>query len=76
MTDDRNPLGEREHLAAEHSLGLLTGDDLDRARALLRSDPAFRASVERWAGRLAPLLDFDRPGRTARIGLASNRRRA
>lgn len=57
MTDERNPLGEREDLAAEYALGLLTGDELDRARALERSDPAFRALVERWAGQLAPMLD-------------------
>lgn len=57
MTDERDPLGESGDLAAEYALGLLTGDELVRARALHRRDPAFRAAVERWAGRLAPLLD-------------------
>lgn len=61
MTDERKPLGESGDLAAEYALGVLTGDELVRAQALLRGDPAFRASVERWAGRLAPLLDAVEP---------------
>jgi anti-sigma-K factor RskA len=58
MTDDR-PLDrdERDLLAAELALGLLTGDDLARAAALTRSDAEFRQLVGRWSGRLSPLLD-------------------
>ena len=55
MTDDRNDL------AAEYALGLLTGDDLRRALDLDRNDAAFRAEVARWSGRLAPLLDEFEP---------------
>lgn len=51
MTDDRNDL------AAEYALGVLTGEDLRAARDLLQSDASFRAEVARWSGRLAPLLD-------------------
>jgi len=44
-------------LAGEYALGVLTGDELARGRALARTDPAFCAEVARWSGRLAPLLD-------------------
>ena len=50
MTDDR------KELAGEYALGVLSGDELRRARRLLRSDAEFRAEVDYWAGRLAPLL--------------------
>jgi anti-sigma-K factor RskA len=56
MTEHLTP-EERTSLAAEYALGLLVGDDLRQARHLARTDPAFRAEVERWTGRLAPMLD-------------------
>ena len=51
MTDDH------KELAGEYALGVLTGGELRRARALLRTDEAFRAEVAYWTGRLAPMLD-------------------
>lgn len=48
---------EFDLLAAEYALGLLHGDERARAEALVASDPAFRAAVARWNGRLAPLAD-------------------
>jgi anti-sigma-K factor RskA len=58
MTDDRRPDDEeRAALAAEYTLGLLTGEALARARALEASDGGFRREVALWLGRLAPLLD-------------------
>ena len=48
---------ERELLAAEHALGLLTGEELMEARRLEADDPAFRSEVEAWNVRLAPLLN-------------------
>ena len=56
MTDER-ALDELGGLAAEYALGVLTGDELDRARALAATDPQFRAEVARWTGRLSPLLN-------------------
>ena len=58
MTDER-PLDpeERDLLAAELALGLLTGAELARAAALARSDAEFSRLVGRWSGRLSPLLD-------------------
>ena len=47
---------ERDQLASEYALGILDGDELNRARALALEDSEFRAAVARWAGRLAPLL--------------------
>lgn len=44
-------------LAAEYALGLLTGPELDEARALAARDPGFRAEAAHWAARLSPLLD-------------------
>jgi anti-sigma-K factor RskA len=57
--NDRNPLDreEREMLAAEYALGILSGADLADAEALARGDPHFAAEAGRWTGRLAPLLD-------------------
>lgn len=46
-----------ESLAAEYALGLLDGEELRQAEHLARTNPAFRAEVERWSGRLAPMLD-------------------
>jgi anti-sigma-K factor RskA len=57
MTDDRNIPDAPSDLAAEYALGVLTGDELRRARELARTDPDFRGQVARWSGRLAPMLD-------------------
>lgn len=48
---------ERELLAAEHALRLLTGEELMQARVLQAEDPTFRSEVEAWSVLLAPLLD-------------------
>jgi anti-sigma-K factor RskA len=45
------------NLAAEYALGLLDGAELRRAQDLARTDAMFRREVERWTGRLAPMLD-------------------
>lgn len=52
MSDEKN-----DDLAAEYALGVLDGDELRRAREFAGMDPAFRAEVARWSGRLAPMLD-------------------
>ena len=52
---------DRRDLAAEYALGLLTGTELNEARALARTDAAFRAEVGSWAGRLSSLLDEVQP---------------
>ncbi len=52
MTDDRST---PETLAGEYVLGLLTGEELRRARDRLASDGQFANEVARWQGRLAPL---------------------
>ncbi|WP_118857517.1 anti-sigma factor [Sphingomonas mesophila] len=57
MTADRLTPDDRSALAAELALGLLEGDELSDARALAARDAAFRAEVERWGARFAPLLD-------------------
>jgi len=57
MTDNRTSPSEPRDLAAEYALGVLTGDELRKARELERTDENFRADVARWTGRLAPLLD-------------------
>lgn len=57
MTVERLGPDERSALAAELALGLLEGAELAEARDLAARDPAFRAEVEQWTGRLAPLLD-------------------
>lgn len=48
---------ERNQLAGEYALGVLTGDALALAESLARSDAEFQAEAERWSGRLAPMLD-------------------
>lgn len=48
---------ERDLLAAELALGLLTGAALMEARGLAATDAAFAAAVAAWERRLAPLLD-------------------
>lgn len=57
MSDDFSPREEEDLLAAEHSLGLLSGEELLAARGRTATDPAFAASVDAWAHRLAPMLD-------------------
>jgi anti-sigma-K factor RskA len=58
MSDDRNiPGGDANDFAAEYALGVLTGDELRRARELARTDEGFRRLAARWSGRLAPMLD-------------------
>lgn len=55
---------EREALAAELALGVLTGEDLRAAEELAAVDPAFASEVERWRGHFGA---FDRslPARPA-----------
>jgi anti-sigma-K factor RskA len=48
---------DRDTLAAEHALGVLSGNDRLQATALEASDLAFAHEVARWRGRLAPLAD-------------------
>lgn len=55
MTGKPDPTDDREAMAAEHALRLLTGDDLSKAETRSRTDPDFAAAVARWRGRLAPL---------------------
>jgi anti-sigma-K factor RskA len=43
--------------AAEHVLGLLEGEARRGAEARRRTDPAFRAEIEDWEEKLAPLTD-------------------
>lgn len=57
MSDERDIAEGAGDLAAEYALGVLTGDELRRARELARTDAGFRAEVARWSGRLAPMLD-------------------
>lgn len=51
------PPDDRRDLAAEYALGLLTGAELEQARALSSGDPRFRAEVGSWTARLSPMLD-------------------
>lgn len=48
-------------VAGEYALGVLVGDELQRARELERTDLGFRAEVGRWTGRLAPMIDEVEP---------------
>ena len=50
---DRN---DRQALAAEHALRVLSDDEAHTAARLEATDPGFAAEVARWRGRLAPLL--------------------
>jgi anti-sigma-K factor RskA len=61
MTDDRNIPEETSDLAAEYALGVLSGDELRRARELASRNAEFRAQVARWSGRLAPMLEEIEP---------------
>jgi anti-sigma-K factor RskA len=60
MTDEPDS-NDRDALAGEFALGLLSGDELREARALAASDPAFAKEVARWRGRSAPLFDEVEP---------------
>jgi anti-sigma-K factor RskA len=55
------PTDDRRDLAAEYTLGLLTGAELAQARTLASSDPEFRAEVRSWTARLSPMLDEVQP---------------
>ncbi|MEP6982273.1 MAG: anti-sigma factor [Sphingomicrobium sp.] len=55
MTDERGQTSDAAAMAAEHALGLVTGNELRAARARAASEPNFAAEVARWRGRLAPL---------------------
>lgn len=57
MTDTPDRAIERRDLAAEYALGVLTGDELRRARMREQTDGEFRDEVARWTARLVPLLD-------------------
>ena len=59
MTDETlHILGDdADHMAAEYVLGVLDAQTRTRAEARLRAEPAFRAQVEAWERRLAPLVD-------------------
>lgn len=57
MTGKRQSDEERQAMAAEYALRLLTGEELERARALAQEDGEFRQEVARWRGRLAPLAE-------------------
>ncbi|WP_271077021.1 anti-sigma factor [Aurantiacibacter sp. MUD61] len=58
MTTEAAPdMTPRELLATEFVLGLLEGEELLRARAMLARDPEFAEEVARWEDRCAPLLD-------------------
>lgn len=56
MSDKRR---DRDTLAAEHTLGVLTGEERREASALESSDATFAVEVARWRGRLAPLADWE-----------------
>jgi len=76
MTDDRTLPEDLPSLAAEYALGILDDEERTRARRLATTDPNFRAEVERWLGRLGPILDEVEPvsppaGLWARIEQAS-----
>lgn len=55
MADPLTPQEERDALAAELALGVLTGSERAEALRLQLSDPAFAALVQDWEARLAPL---------------------
>ncbi|MBV9749623.1 MAG: anti-sigma factor [Acetobacteraceae bacterium] len=52
---------DRDLLAAEYALGTLDADEARRAEDLMRRDAAFRAAVEAWERRLAPLAGLVPP---------------
>ena len=64
MSDDVNDppgLTADELLAMDVALGALGREDRRAADLRQRSDPAFRALVDSWAARLAPLDDATAP---------------
>lgn len=56
MSDKNN---DPRILAAEHALGVLSGEERRDAHAKESSDPTFAHEVARWRGRLAPLAEVD-----------------
>jgi anti-sigma-K factor RskA len=46
---------DRAALAAEHALGVLSGEERAEAQRLMLADPAFARAVDEWGARLAPL---------------------
>lgn len=46
-----------EDLAGEYALGILSGEEKENAEFLFASNPSFRAKVEAWHTRLAPVLN-------------------
>jgi len=65
MTEGRSP-PEPVTTAAEHALGVLTGEELRDARRRAQSDQQFAEEVARWRGKFAPLYSeieaVDPPG--------------
>ncbi|KQT83152.1 anti-sigma factor [Aurantimonas sp. Leaf443] len=57
---DGTPDEERD-LAAEHALGLLSGDERREAERRAARDPAFARALEDWTARLAPLAEAIEP---------------
>ncbi|MCA0272746.1 MAG: anti-sigma factor [Proteobacteria bacterium] len=57
MTEPGDHMPDREALAAEYVLGTLPHAERLRAEALIAEDAGFRALVEGWQNRLAPLND-------------------
>ncbi len=55
MDEPLNPQEERDALAAELALGVLTGDERAAALRLQLSDPEFAGLARAWEDRLAPL---------------------
>lgn len=55
MAEDVTGEDERDLLAAELALGLLTGSERAEAQRLRLSDQSFAVAVDEWAERLAPL---------------------
>lgn len=57
MTGWPDPDDPESMLAAEYAVGALDGEARRAAEQRMAADPAFRAEVEDWSRRLAPMLD-------------------
>ncbi len=59
MSDHGSPSEDdhNDHLAVEYVLGVLDAEARSRAAERLANEPAFRAEVEAWERRMAPLMD-------------------
>ena len=57
MTDENSEAPDPASVAAEHALGLLSGDDLRKAQERAANDPSYREELARWRGRFATLHD-------------------